>query len=87
MNGRLIEDRPAPRIGVRGLGVGMGPAATPQLSEVLGCRGRRPALDRLDALVWALTELAPGRVSAGALMLMTAPSRWAPLRQGIGGGW
>ena len=43
--------------------------------------------DRLDALVWALTELAPGAVRAGALIFTTAESRWALGRQTIGGGW
>jgi phage terminase large subunit-like protein len=36
--------------------------------------------DRLDALVWALTELSPGSLATvGAPIFVTSPSRWAPL--------
>jgi phage terminase large subunit-like protein len=50
--------------------------------------GMSDSPDRLDALVWALTELAPGAVSVSAPIFMTAPSRWAPVRQrAAGGSW
>jgi phage terminase large subunit-like protein len=47
--------------------------------------GQSASPDRLDALVWALTELSPGAVRAGALIFTTAPSRWALGR--TAGGW
>jgi phage terminase large subunit-like protein len=48
--------------------------------------GSSDSPDRLDALVWALTELAPGAVTCSAPILMPTVSRWAPMRQGIGSG-
>lgn len=42
--------------------------------------GQSDSPDRLDALVWAFTDLQPGRPSASAPILVRAPSRWAPLR-------
>ncbi len=41
--------------------------------------------DRLDALVWALTELSPGAVSVATPILLTGASRWTPLAQQAGG--
>lgn len=41
--------------------------------------------DRLDALVWALTELAPGTVAISAPIFSAGQSRWAPLAQRAGG--
>lgn len=47
--------------------------------------GERSSPDRLDALVWALTELSPGAVSVLAPIFATGTSRWAPLTQRAGG--
>jgi phage terminase large subunit-like protein len=42
--------------------------------------------DRLDALVWALSELMLGAVSVGAPIFGRRQSRWAPV-QARAGGW
>jgi phage terminase large subunit-like protein len=44
--------------------------------------------DRVDALVWALTELLlnGGSPLAAPRVLNLSPSRWAPVRQRAGGG-
>lgn len=39
--------------------------------------GQAASPDRLDAMAWAFTELAPGAVHASAPAFRTAPSRWA----------
>jgi phage terminase large subunit-like protein len=41
--------------------------------------GASDSPDRLDALVWALTELAPGAVTLSAPIFTTKRSRWAPV--------
>jgi predicted phage terminase large subunit-like protein len=46
--------------------------------------GASDSPDRLDALVWALTELSPGAVSVSAPIVTTRSSRWAPVGQRAG---
>jgi predicted phage terminase large subunit-like protein len=48
--------------------------------------GTSDSPDRLDALVWALTQLAPGAVSVSAPPLLSAESRWGPMMQRASGG-
>ena len=48
--------------------------------------GASDSPDRLDALVWALTELAPGSVSISLPSWSTKPSRYGALMQRAGGG-
>ena len=48
--------------------------------------GASDSPDRLDALVWALTELAPGAVSISMPSWSTKPSRYGALMQRAGGG-
>jgi phage terminase large subunit-like protein len=60
--------------------------AFPELEDQL-CTwvpGASDSPDRLDALVWAPTELSPGAVSVGAPIFTTQPSRWAPLARRAG---
>ena len=44
-----------------------------------------PSPDRLDALVWAITELQLGGTAIGPMIYASAPSRWAAVRQRAGG--
>jgi phage terminase large subunit-like protein len=64
--------------------------AFPELEDEL-CTwvpGMADSPDRLDALVWALTELAPGTVAVSAPIFTTRTSRWEPVRQrAFGGRW
>jgi phage terminase large subunit-like protein len=64
--------------------------AFPELEDEL-CTwvpGMADSPDRLDALVWALTELAPGAVRVSAPIFSTRSSRWEPVRQrAFGGNW
>jgi phage terminase large subunit-like protein len=54
--------------------VGAFPLLEDECCQWLPTAGRSP--DRLDALVWALTELMLGAGVASAPIYQTAPSRW-----------
>jgi phage terminase large subunit-like protein len=60
--------------------------AFPELEDQL-CTwvpGASDSPDRLDALVWAMTELSPGGAAISAPIFTTQPSRWAPLARRAG---
>ncbi len=56
--------------------------AFPALEDQLVCwvPGEGDSPDRLDAAVWAFTELMPSVGTVAAPILLRRPSRWAPLR-------
>lgn len=47
--------------------------------------GQSASPDRLDALVWALTELSPGSIKVQAPRVVSKPKRYAPLQPRFGG--